>query len=408
MKFVIVTEGTWGDILPFVAIGKKLKDKGYQVVVCTNELYKDFIVEQGLEFVQTTSQVMFKKILADKRFWQPILGLFLLSKYIGQLFEISYSIIKSQINAGDIVLSHTFTFTAKVASKVKKAHHVNILLSPIQARTRFQFPVVLGHINPNIWPIFFKKYFYEVGDFMLDKLAPSVINKIITQEGLPPAKHFMNYGVSEELCIGLWSDWYSPIYEDQKNFLKLAGFAQDVGISKQEDNELLEWISKGEKPIVATMGSGYFFNTKFVKILTEVSKNLNKRFIVIAQEDEFKNSDMIIFRKHVDLKKVLPLSDIFIYHGGIGSLTQAITNGVPSLVLPMSHDQPDNAYHIEKNRLGLSLSESKLNTKNLTKKIIEISKNIEIQNSVTEAKQKCLHIDGIVEAVNIIEKWRSN
>lgn len=405
MKYVIVTEGTWGDILPFAAIGKKIKEKGYRVIVCTNEKYKNFIIEQDLEFVQTTSISFFKKVIEDKRFWQPIGGVFLISRYLGELFEKSYPIIKSQIDSGDIVLSHTFTFAGKVAAQVKGAHYINILLSPIQARTRFQLPIVLGKMNANKWPKFFSKYFYEVADFLLDNLVPSSINKLILKEGLPRAKSFMNYGVSTECCIALWPDWYCPVYEDQKSFLKLAGFPQDILISNQEEKDLVDWILQGEKPIIATMGSGYFFNKKFVKIVTQISKKLDKRFIVLVQEDFFKDTPNVLFRKHVNLKKILPLSEIFIYHGGVGTLAQAISNGIPGIIIPMTHDQPDNAYRVEQKKLGVFLPESKLSVKRLMKKIIEIEQNSDIFDSVQEAKQKCVGIDGITNAVKLIEEF---
>jgi UDP-N-acetylglucosamine transferase subunit ALG13 len=349
---------------------------------------------------------MRQRMLADNTIWRSIRGLMRLSKYIGEIFKCAYPIVISQIEDKDIVISHTFSFAGKVAADIKKVKQISILISPIQVRTKYRSPIIFGGLNPNNWPSFFKKNFYIIGDlFFLDLLAPSIINETLIQEELPAIQSFMDYGVSKQLSVGLWADWYSPVYEDQKSFLRLAGFPQDVSISKQEDFELLEWISKGNKPIVATLGSGYFFNTQFVKIITETSYKLNKRFIVIVQEDSFKNSENIIFRKHIDLKKVLPLCSIFIHHGGAGSCAQAITIGTPSIVIYMSHDQPDNAYHVEQNKLGLSIAESKLNTKILAKKIIEILQSEEIQNSVKKAKEKCQSVDGITSAVDILETF---
>jgi UDP-N-acetylglucosamine transferase subunit ALG13 len=344
-------------------------------------------------------------MLSDKNIWKPILGLFRLSKYIGEIFGHAYPVVKSQIEKDDIVISHTFSFAGKVAADVKKGKQISILISPIQVRTNEQLPIILGGINPNKWLSFFKKSFYHIGDlFLLDRLAPLIINRTLIQEGRSPVKSFMDYGVSKKLSIGLWPEWYYPVYDDQKSFLRLAGFPQDIGISKKEDEELLEWISKGEKPIVATMGSGYFFNTKFVKILTEVSERLNKRFIIIVQEDTFKNSERITFRKHIDLNKVLQLCSLFIHHGGAGSCAQAITTGTASLIIHMSHDQPDNAQHIIRNTLGLSIPESKLTTKKLIEKITEVLSDAKICESVQNAREKCRGVDAIEEAVEIIER----
>jgi UDP:flavonoid glycosyltransferase YjiC (YdhE family) len=40
-----------------------------------------------------------------------------------------------------------------------------------------------------------------------------------------------------------------------------------------------------------------------------------------------------------------------VHHGGIGTTAQALKAGVPQLVMPMAHDQPDNAARLE--RLGV-------------------------------------------------------
>jgi UDP:flavonoid glycosyltransferase YjiC (YdhE family) len=41
-----------------------------------------------------------------------------------------------------------------------------------------------------------------------------------------------------------------------------------------------------------------------------------------------------------------------VHHGGIGTSAQALAAGAPQLVMPMAHDQPDNAARLE--RLGVA------------------------------------------------------
>jgi UDP:flavonoid glycosyltransferase YjiC (YdhE family) len=54
---------------------------------------------------------------------------------------------------------------------------------------------------------------------------------------------------------------------------------------------------------------------------------------------------------YVPLSKVLPRSTALIHHGGIGTMSQAIAAGIPQLIIPTSHDQPDNAVRVR--RLGI-------------------------------------------------------
>jgi UDP:flavonoid glycosyltransferase YjiC (YdhE family) len=47
---------------------------------------------------------------------------------------------------------------------------------------------------------------------------------------------------------------------------------------------------------------------------------------------------------------VLPRAAAFVHHGGIGTTAQALAAGVPQLIVPLSHDQFDNAARAQ--RLG--------------------------------------------------------
>src|SRR4029078_11194284 len=49
--------------------------------------------------------------------------------------------------------------------------------------------------------------------------------------------------------------------------------------------------------------------------------------------------------------RLLPRCAALVHHGGIGTTSQALRAGVPQLIMPMSHDQFDNAVRVR--RLGV-------------------------------------------------------
>jgi UDP:flavonoid glycosyltransferase YjiC (YdhE family) len=57
--------------------------------------------------------------------------------------------------------------------------------------------------------------------------------------------------------------------------------------------------------------------------------------------------------------EVLPRAALIVYHGGIGTLAQAVKSGIPHLVVPSAHDQFDNGWRIAKLGLGRSLPRSR-------------------------------------------------
>jgi UDP:flavonoid glycosyltransferase YjiC (YdhE family) len=55
---------------------------------------------------------------------------------------------------------------------------------------------------------------------------------------------------------------------------------------------------------------------------------------------------------YIPFSQVLPRSAAIVHHGGIGTTAQGLAAGIPHLVMPLAHDQPDNAHRLE--RLGVA------------------------------------------------------
>ena len=50
MKITIVTIGSRGDVQPFIALCKELKQRGHETRITTFLNFKNFIKEEGIEF----------------------------------------------------------------------------------------------------------------------------------------------------------------------------------------------------------------------------------------------------------------------------------------------------------------------------------------------------------------------
>jgi UDP:flavonoid glycosyltransferase YjiC (YdhE family) len=55
---------------------------------------------------------------------------------------------------------------------------------------------------------------------------------------------------------------------------------------------------------------------------------------------------------YLPLSRLLPRTSALVHHGGIGSAAAALSAGVPQLLVPFAHDQPDNAARLC--RLGVA------------------------------------------------------
>ncbi len=125
--------------------------------------------------------------------------------------------------------------------------------------------------------------------------------------------------------------------------------------------------------------------SKFFRTLVDVSKDAyfnDKIFIVACGElyDEFKDikNDSIVFVKNVDQYCLLAHAKLFITHGGLNSIKEAIDNQVPMIVFPLElyGDQPGNAARVEFHGLGIRRNIREVSTSSIsliTKSMLESS-----------------------------------
>uniref|UniRef100_A0A914RCN6 glucuronosyltransferase n=1 Tax=Parascaris equorum TaxID=6256 RepID=A0A914RCN6_PAREQ len=67
----------------------------------------------------------------------------------------------------------------------------------------------------------------------------------------------------------------------------------------------------------------------------------------------------------------------FISHAGFNSIQEAINSGVPIVAIPLFGDQYANSRIVEKRRIGITISKSEFNERNVVHAIKEILRNNE-------------------------------
>jgi UDP:flavonoid glycosyltransferase YjiC (YdhE family) len=83
---------------------------------------------------------------------------------------------------------------------------------------------------------------------------------------------------------------------------------------------------------------------------------------------------------------VLPRCTAIVHHGGIGTTSQALATGTPQLIMPMAHDQPDNAQRVARLGAGSYLWPSDFNASNLAKALAKITGDTVMRSRCAEIK----------------------
>lgn len=92
--------------------------------------------------------------------------------------------------------------------------------------------------------------------------------------------------------------------------------------------------------------------------------------------------DNVVLVRHVPLFTLLKRATVLISHGGLGSLKEAVTCGVPVLILPILFDQPFNAMRVRKLELGEAIFPDKLSASAISAAICRIVNNTAIRDNV--------------------------
>jgi UDP:flavonoid glycosyltransferase YjiC (YdhE family) len=104
--------GSRGDVQPFVALGKVLKEKyGHKIRLATHPIFQEFIEENGLEFFSLGGDpVALMAFMVKNPKFLPSMGSIRNGDAIrqsGQMFEIFKGCWRACIETGDGILSRT-------------------------------------------------------------------------------------------------------------------------------------------------------------------------------------------------------------------------------------------------------------------------------------------------------------
>jgi MGT family glycosyltransferase len=100
---------------------------------------------------------------------------------------------------------------------------------------------------------------------------------------------------------------------------------------------------------------------------------------------------------------VLPYADVFVTHGGMGSIVEALYYGVPMVVVPHSPEPRINARRIAELGLGEVLPVGDLDAGTLAAAVARVAEDREMRRRVGRIRESVIADGGVPSAVRLIE-----
>ena len=158
-----------------------------------------------------------------------------------------------------------------------------------------------------------------------------------------------------------------------------------IGPSIEErpiDNSFNFKKDENKKLIYISLGTIFNNNIEFYKECIETFRNMKEFQIIMSVGNMINIKDLggiidnIYVFNYVPQLQVLKEADIFISHGGINSINEAIfLNKVPLIIIPQQIDQFDNAKKIEELGAGIALDNKTINQEILKNAVSQILNN---------------------------------
>jgi UDP:flavonoid glycosyltransferase YjiC (YdhE family) len=353
--------GSSGDVNPFVALGLALQARGHQATVITNPIFQAQIESQGLRFLGVGSEAVARSVIADPDLWHVRKSFGIVSKVLIPSVEEMFRVIEAHADENTVMAFSTLSLGARLAQEKLKIPAASVHLQPGIFRSVEEQGMFANLRLSAAHPQWFKRMVFRLADtFVLDRHLKAPLNAFRARLGLQPVTRIMHRWLhSPQLVIAFFPDWFAKPQPDWPQNMHLVGFPLWDSDPSARTDEALEFLESGAPPLIFTPGSAGATMHEFFRASVQAAQTLSMRAMLVTNHPEQTPAKLppgIKVFGYLPFSQILPRAALLVYHGGIGTLAQAINAALPHLVVPHAHDQFDNAWRLERLGLGDSIA----------------------------------------------------
>ena len=423
---VVATWGSFGDVHPYLAIAQEWQRRGGRASAATCEMYRGAVENAGLDFrairpdLPDTSQ--------NSEFYQRVLdpvrggARYLLRETWGKHARESYDDLYAATHDADVFFSHSMCVVAPLvaAKRAKNMRWVSGIVSPMFLQSAYQAPSlpfvpqlaavpVVGRIASQAWNAWLQRWLYE-------PLQP--IEDLRHVLNLPRGQHPLFHDAhSPHRVLALWSKTFANAQPDWPSQARVVGFchfdrSQMTSKNATSSTRIEEFLLNGDAPILFTLGAssaldaGHFWRESLASVKALKGRAI---FVVGVAPQNWPNElrDLppeVLAIEYAPLSQIVSRCSAVVHHGGVGTLAQCLEAGVPSLIMPHSQDQPDNAWRAHKMGVARLLSRRNYTAPRVVGLLQTLLQSAKIRHRVLEVQRAMQNEHGAQTACDWIER----
>jgi UDP:flavonoid glycosyltransferase YjiC (YdhE family) len=372
MRIILSNIGTFGDINPLIAIALELKRRGHVPVMALAAIYQPKIVPLGLEFralrpdIDPTNSILVEMVYDVKHGTEHGLRDFLfpsLRQTYDDLLEIA-----TKPQRADLMLLGELNYAGPLVAEVTGIPWASYVLAPLSFFSAFDPPVLppfpklaradrltgFGRVIKRLARFSTRKWPEPIYDLRRELGLAKGANPLFD------AKH------SPNLVLALFSRVLGTEQKDWPPHTLIAGFCfydSDAGNASLPAH-LEKFVSSGPAPVVFTLGSAAVLAAgDFYEVSAKAAMKLGVRAVLLIGMDprnQLRQSlpDSICVAEYAPYSALFSRATLVVHQGGVGTTAQCLRAGKPMLIMPYSHDQPDNARRMKRLKVAKVIEKS--------------------------------------------------
>jgi UDP:flavonoid glycosyltransferase YjiC (YdhE family) len=413
-RIVLNTFGSFGDIHPYMAIGLELKRRGHAPIIATMQGYREKIEGAGLEFAPVRPDIPSPKEQGQEflnKLMEPMTGpRFLLEEVIFPAVRDSYADLLKVVEGADLLVTHPAAPAGPLIGRKLGLPWISTVLAPFSFYSSYDPPV------PPFWQ--WTRKFSLLGPtimgFLLNVAKGTYKAKAVAEFraelGLEDTGNPVFEGQhSPILVLALFSELFGQRQPDWPAQTEITGFCfYDGSHETQMPAELIRFLDNAAPPIVFTLGtSAVWVARDFYEESIQAAKRLGRRAVLLIGDERNLPRILpegVIALDYVPYQSIMPRACAVVHHGGIGTTSQGLLAGVPTLIVPFAFDQSDNAEHARKAGTSRTLYRNKYVAPRVATELEELLRQPYYSRHAIEVSKRLKQENGPARATDLIEQ----
>jgi rhamnosyltransferase subunit B len=342
-----------------VALALELQRRGHLPVIASSEFYREKIASTGVAFHAirpnlTPDDKDLLRAVMDERGGPEHVIRRLMVPAVREM----YADLMEAVRGADLLLTAELVFAADTVAEMARMPWVVATLAPLSFMSRYDPPILIQ-----------APWLTRIAEFSKPLYASLValsqwgirhwtepVRQMRRDLGLEPGPAGI-FGPREKAkaILAMFSPLVGAPQPDWPATARVTGFAF-YDQHEPMPADLQAFLDAGDPPVVFTLGSAAVFDPgEFYRASAAAARAIGRRAVLLVGPDppSVPSPDHeIAVAPYAPFSELFPRAAAIVHQAGIGTTAQALRAGRPMLIVPFSHDQPDNGARMV--RLGVA------------------------------------------------------